>query len=191
MKEFVFLTFNDTLEAFNQLDPLNKVKYFHLYRQAVCADEDPRENNGEWMPNYNMYDFDYLNKARNIRDKQEEEQRKRQIQIEKEQVKALKHRLELDGWKKEYYEVGIDLKNIINSNLHLQFIRNDHGPGFFEKIDDLLHKHTLNILQKKGIKLPAPVRIDGYDVTPEEFNKNINDSPEQPSLNPSTLDHPE
>ena len=54
MKEFVFLTFAETLEAFRQLDPLNKVKYFHLYRQAVCADEDPRENNGEWMPKNNI-----------------------------------------------------------------------------------------------------------------------------------------
>ena len=202
MKEFVFLTFAETLEAFRQLDPLNKVKYFHLYRQAVCADEDPRENNGEWMPNNNMYDNDYLNEIRNLRVKQEEQQLKQQIQAAKEEEKAFKLALELEGWKKEYYEAGIDLKNIINSNLHLQFIRNDHGPGFFDKLDDLLHKHTLELLQKKGIKLPAPVRIDGHDVKPDDFNNDITDSPDSdspdspspspdtpsPSLNPSTLD---
>ena len=197
MKEFVFLTFAETLEAFRQLDPLNKVKYFHLYRQAVCADEDPRENNGEWMPNNKMYDNDYLNEIRNLRVKQEEQQRKQQIQAAKEEEKAFKLALELEGWKKEYYEAGIDLKNIINSNLHLQFIRNDHGPGFFDKIDDLLHKRTLEILLAKGIKLPAPVRIDGHDVKPEDFNNDITDSPDSPSpdnpspsLNPSTLDSP-
>ena len=202
MKEFVFLTFAETLEAFRQLDPLNKVKYFHLYRQAVCADEDPRENNGEWMPKNNMYDNDYLNEIRNLRVKQEEQQRKQQIQAAKEEEKAFKLALELEGWKKEYYEAGIDLKNIINSNLHLQFIRNDHGPGFFDKIDDLLHKRTLELLQAKGIKLPAPVRIDGHDVKPDDFNNDITDSPDSdspdspspspdtpsPSLNPSTLD---
>ena len=204
-KDFVFQTYHETLEAFHMLKPVEKVKYHHLYATFVCAKEDSKSDYNEWTPNNETPEYDWINEMIKQRNVLNEEIQQTNEEQAKRGVEAFKSAIELEGWKKEFYEASAELKErMLSEEFIREFIRYIGPKEFWDTINNGCINMALQQMQKKGFFLPKEVTFGERKIKPEEYNpgvipqytetalaEEINEEQEESTLNSSTLDNSE
>ena len=155
-------------QAFLSAKPEALIAHYEKMIRYICAPQSEKTNGGEWLPDDKM-DLEWPADFGRRQDAIHEKLVAQDDALHEKKLKAAEMAYEMDFYRQKFYEMGVQLKDVIsNTDFFRELIIRYGADNFWKALNDFDSHLIAKCLELQGIVPPKPIRIADTTIYPPE-----------------------